>query len=137
MCSVYHIMMNKCVFFFKMEYCCILNFLPQLMKIQESLNNFLLDSTKIMFNDVENTDSLITHIMAFTKNLMQADRCSMFLVDDDRWVNMYNCAIRRSIVPPKPYLKTANTETTPFHKKLSYNALFDLAVLSIEFHKIN
>jgi len=54
------------------------------MKIQESLNNFLLDSTKIMFNDVENTDSLITHIMAFTKNLMQADRCSMFLVDDDR-----------------------------------------------------
>lgn len=56
----------------------------QLLKIQEALNSFLLESTKVMFDEMEDIDSLITNIMAFTKDLVSADRCSLFLVDEDR-----------------------------------------------------
>ncbi|KAL4229999.1 hypothetical protein ACF0H5_010387 [Mactra antiquata] len=51
---------------------------------KDALNKFLLETTKVMFDDMENIDLLVTNIMMFTKDLVSADRCSLFLVDNDR-----------------------------------------------------
>ncbi|XP_053400578.1 cAMP and cAMP-inhibited cGMP 3',5'-cyclic phosphodiesterase 10A-like [Mercenaria mercenaria] len=56
----------------------------KLMKIHEALNEFLLETTKVMFDDIYNIDHLVNHIMIFTKNLVSADRCALFLVDEER-----------------------------------------------------
>lgn len=56
----------------------------QLLKVQDALNNFLLETTKVMFDDLDNIDALVTKIMMFTKDLVSADRCALFLVDKDR-----------------------------------------------------
>jgi hypothetical protein len=37
-----------------------------------------------MFDDMENIDTLVTNIMTFTKDLVTADRCALFLVDEER-----------------------------------------------------
>lgn len=46
-------------------------------------NEFLLDTAKSMFEEVTDTDTLIQNIMGFTKNLVKADRCALFLVDEE------------------------------------------------------
>lgn len=56
----------------------------KLLKIQEALNKFLLETTKVMFDDIYDTDHLVKHIMIFTKNLVSADRCALFLVDEEK-----------------------------------------------------
>lgn len=56
----------------------------QLLKLQDALNNFLLETTRVMFDDMENIDQLVTNIMTFTKDLVSADRCALFLVDEER-----------------------------------------------------
>ena len=56
----------------------------QWLTVQTQMNEYLLDSTKILFDDIDNIDSLVTNIMTFTKDLVSAERCSLFLVDEDR-----------------------------------------------------
>ncbi|KAL5012488.1 hypothetical protein ScPMuIL_011039 [Solemya velum] len=46
-------------------------------------NEFLLDTAKSMFEEVTDTDTLVRTIMGFTKNLVKADRCALFLVDEE------------------------------------------------------
>ena len=41
--------------------------LNKVLKLQTQLNNYLLDTTKVMFDDIENIDALVTNIMMFTK----------------------------------------------------------------------
>ena len=41
--------------------------LNKMLKAQTTLNNYLLDTTKVMFDDIQNIDSLVTNIMMFTK----------------------------------------------------------------------
>ncbi|KAL4230000.1 cAMP and cAMP-inhibited cGMP 3' [Mactra antiquata] len=73
--------------------CCVMSWvgaciqkikMNKLLKMQDSFNNFLLESTKVMFDDMYNTDQLVTNIMTFTKDLVSADRCALFLVDEER-----------------------------------------------------
>ncbi|KAL5012133.1 hypothetical protein ScPMuIL_010684 [Solemya velum] len=58
-----------------------------LMKIihtQQRLNDFLLSTTKVMFDEITSIDVLVQSIMSATKNLISADRCALFLVDKER-----------------------------------------------------
>ena len=41
--------------------------LNKVLKAQTTLNNYLLDTTKVMFDDIQNIDALVTNIMMFTK----------------------------------------------------------------------
>ena len=41
--------------------------LNKVLKVQTRLNNYLLDTTKVMFDDIQNIDALVTNIMMFTK----------------------------------------------------------------------
>lgn len=41
--------------------------LNKVLKAQQTLNNYLLDTTRKMFDDIQNIDSLVTNIMMFTK----------------------------------------------------------------------
>jgi len=50
---------------------------------QTELNDFLLEISHIMFNDVVEMDMLVKKIMLYAKELVQADRCALFLVDHD------------------------------------------------------
>ncbi|KAH3831141.1 hypothetical protein DPMN_104403 [Dreissena polymorpha] len=61
----------------------------QLLKIQARLNQYLLQSARSLFDDMQNIDLLITKIMTFTKELVSADRCSLFLVDQVRCVQFH------------------------------------------------
>lgn len=54
-----------------------------MLKIQRTLNEFLLEATKVMFDDLYNIDSIVDNIMIFTKELVSADRCALFLVDEE------------------------------------------------------
>ncbi|XP_077977683.1 cAMP and cAMP-inhibited cGMP 3',5'-cyclic phosphodiesterase 10A-like [Glandiceps talaboti] len=54
-----------------------------LMK-QRELNDFLLEVSQVIFDDIVAMDTLIEHIMTFAKNLVNADRCALFLVDQAR-----------------------------------------------------
>lgn len=56
----------------------------QLLKIQSTLDSYLLETTKVMFDDMDNIDLLITNIMTFAKVLVSADRCGLFLVDEEK-----------------------------------------------------
>ena len=53
----------------------------QLQK-QSELNDFLLEISKMMFNDIVDMDILIEKIMLYAKELVQADRSALFLVDE-------------------------------------------------------
>ena len=55
-----------------------------MLRIQETLNNFLLETTRVMFDDMDDIDTLVTNIMTFTKDLVNADRCALFLLDEER-----------------------------------------------------
>lgn len=59
------------------------NGLRRIMTAQETLNDFLLESTKHMFIEMTSIDTVVQNVMTFTKELVQADRCSLFLVDDE------------------------------------------------------
>ncbi|XP_070569294.1 cAMP and cAMP-inhibited cGMP 3',5'-cyclic phosphodiesterase 10A-like [Ptychodera flava] len=54
-----------------------------LMK-QRELNDFLLEVSRVIFDDIIAMDTLIEHIMTFAKNLVNADRCALFQIDDER-----------------------------------------------------
>ena len=46
--------------------------LNKVLKAQTTLNNYLLDTTKVMFDDIQNIDALVTNIMMFTKVIFKA-----------------------------------------------------------------
>ncbi|XP_072178448.1 cAMP and cAMP-inhibited cGMP 3',5'-cyclic phosphodiesterase 10A-like [Diadema setosum] len=51
-----------------------------LMK-QREFNDFLLQVSRVIFDDIAAIDALSQHIMMFAKSLVNADRCAFFLVD--------------------------------------------------------
>ncbi|XP_060064036.1 cAMP and cAMP-inhibited cGMP 3',5'-cyclic phosphodiesterase 10A-like [Ylistrum balloti] len=59
------------------------NNMKRVLNSQQHLNDFLLETTRIIFDEMTSTDLLVQKIMMFTKNLVSADRCSMFLVDEE------------------------------------------------------
>lgn len=59
------------------------NNMKRVLNSQQHLNDFLLETTRIIFDEMTSTDLLVQKIMMFTKNLVNADRCSMFLVDEE------------------------------------------------------
>ena len=54
------------------------------LQLQTKLNSFLLDASKELFDDTISIDNLVQNILQFTKNLVNADRCAMFLADEER-----------------------------------------------------
>ena len=58
----------------------------QLLRLQSILNTSILEATKVMFDDMDNIDVLVTNIMTFAKTLVSAERCGLFLVDRNTWV---------------------------------------------------
>ncbi|XP_064618412.1 cAMP and cAMP-inhibited cGMP 3',5'-cyclic phosphodiesterase 10A-like [Liolophura sinensis] len=58
--------------------------LNRILTTQTKLNDFLLGTTRIMFDDMMSIDSLIQNIMMYTKGLVNADRASLFLVDEEK-----------------------------------------------------
>ncbi|XP_034040194.1 cAMP and cAMP-inhibited cGMP 3',5'-cyclic phosphodiesterase 10A isoform X6 [Thalassophryne amazonica] len=50
---------------------------------QRELNDFLLDVSKTYFDNIVAIDSLLEHIMIYAKNLVNADRCALFQVDNN------------------------------------------------------
>ena len=54
------------------------------LKKQAELNDFLLGVSRDMFDDIIELDSLVEKIMVYTKDLIRADRCALFLVDKER-----------------------------------------------------
>ncbi|XP_071820028.1 cAMP and cAMP-inhibited cGMP 3',5'-cyclic phosphodiesterase 10A-like isoform X1 [Apostichopus japonicus] len=48
---------------------------------QREFNNFLLEVSRVIFDDIVAIDTLTEHIMTFAKDLVQADRCTLFLLD--------------------------------------------------------
>ncbi|XP_041461752.1 cAMP and cAMP-inhibited cGMP 3',5'-cyclic phosphodiesterase 10A-like [Lytechinus variegatus] len=52
-----------------------------LMK-QREFNDFLLEVSRVIFDDIVAIDDLSKHIMMFAKSLVSADRCALFLVDN-------------------------------------------------------
>ncbi|XP_061645057.1 cAMP and cAMP-inhibited cGMP 3',5'-cyclic phosphodiesterase 10A isoform X1 [Phyllopteryx taeniolatus] len=50
---------------------------------QTELNDFLLDVSKTYFDNIVAIDSLLEHIMIYAKNLVNADRCALFQVDQN------------------------------------------------------
>ncbi|XP_062980529.1 cAMP and cAMP-inhibited cGMP 3',5'-cyclic phosphodiesterase 10A isoform X2 [Elgaria multicarinata webbii] len=48
---------------------------------QTELNDFLLDVSKTYFDNIVAIDALLEHIMIYAKNLVNADRCALFQVD--------------------------------------------------------
>ncbi|XP_033761202.1 cAMP and cAMP-inhibited cGMP 3',5'-cyclic phosphodiesterase 10A-like [Pecten maximus] len=51
---------------------------------QQYLIDFLLENTKELFDGVTKTEELVPKIMRHTKDLVKADRCSLFLVDNEK-----------------------------------------------------
>ncbi|XP_064628518.1 cAMP and cAMP-inhibited cGMP 3',5'-cyclic phosphodiesterase 10A-like isoform X2 [Lineus longissimus] len=51
---------------------------------QRELNDFLLEVSRVIFDDIITSDKLVSRIMMFAKNLVAASRCSFFLVDLER-----------------------------------------------------
>lgn len=60
------------------------NSLKNIVNAQQQLNDFLLDTTKEMFDEMTCIDNVVKKILSFTKDLVNADRCSLFLVDEDK-----------------------------------------------------
>ncbi|KAK3100066.1 hypothetical protein FSP39_014218 [Pinctada imbricata] len=51
---------------------------------QQGLNNFLLETTKDLFDEMTCLDTVVQKVIMFTKDLVKAERCNLFLMDDDR-----------------------------------------------------
>ncbi|XP_038079334.1 cAMP and cAMP-inhibited cGMP 3',5'-cyclic phosphodiesterase 10A-like [Patiria miniata] len=51
-----------------------------LMK-QREFNDFLLEVSRVIFDDIVAIDTLTEHIIMFAKSLVNADRCALFLLD--------------------------------------------------------
>ncbi|XP_071801012.1 cAMP and cAMP-inhibited cGMP 3',5'-cyclic phosphodiesterase 10A-like [Asterias amurensis] len=51
-----------------------------LMK-QRAFNDFLLEVSRVIFDDIVAIDTLTEHIIMFAKSLVSADRCALFLLD--------------------------------------------------------
>ncbi|XP_033101173.1 cAMP and cAMP-inhibited cGMP 3',5'-cyclic phosphodiesterase 10A-like isoform X2 [Anneissia japonica] len=54
----------------------------QSLEQQQEFNRFLLEVSRVIFDDIVATDNLTEHIMTFTKSLVNADRCALFLLDE-------------------------------------------------------
>ncbi|KAK3593544.1 hypothetical protein CHS0354_018625 [Potamilus streckersoni] len=54
------------------------------LSVQKQINNFLLEKTKVIFDNIEDIDQLIGNILLFTKDCVNADRCALFLVDEEK-----------------------------------------------------
>lgn len=55
-----------------------------MLQKQADLNDFLLEVSKVMFDDMIVIDKLVERIILFTKDLVQAERCTLFLIDKER-----------------------------------------------------
>ncbi|KAK2184282.1 hypothetical protein NP493_274g03029 [Ridgeia piscesae] len=55
-----------------------------MLKKQNDLNDFLLEVSKAFFDEVGMMSSLLEKIMQYTKDLVHADRISLFLVDKEK-----------------------------------------------------
>ncbi|ESO89352.1 hypothetical protein LOTGIDRAFT_106271 [Lottia gigantea] len=64
--------------------CLHLSQINKVLETQQELNDFLLETTKQLFDDVISIDSLIQSIMHSTKNLVNAERCALFLIDHQK-----------------------------------------------------
>ena len=51
---------------------------------QEHLNDFLLETTKEIFDEMTCLDTVVKKVMMFTKDLVKAERCALFLVDEEK-----------------------------------------------------
>ncbi|XP_067674184.1 cAMP and cAMP-inhibited cGMP 3',5'-cyclic phosphodiesterase 10A-like [Haliotis asinina] len=56
----------------------------RVLMTQSKLNDFLLDTTKVLFDEMISIDTLVQTIMYHTKDLVQADRSALFLVDEEK-----------------------------------------------------
>ncbi|EDO32086.1 predicted protein, partial [Nematostella vectensis] len=60
---------------------------------QKDLNTFLLNVVRSIFDEVCTMDTVIEKIMAFAKKLVNADRCSLFLLDqasEELFANLFD-----------------------------------------------
>ena len=58
--------------------------LKKTLNTQSKLNDFLLETSKEIFDEMNCVDTVVQKIMMFTKELVNADRISMFLVDEEK-----------------------------------------------------
>ncbi|KAL3878516.1 hypothetical protein ACJMK2_030856 [Sinanodonta woodiana] len=56
----------------------------KVLNVQKHVNTFLLEKTRIIFDDIEDIDHLISNILLMTKDCVNADRCALFLVDEEK-----------------------------------------------------
>ncbi|VDI45847.1 cAMP and cAMP-inhibited cGMP 3',5'-cyclic phosphodiesterase 10 [Mytilus galloprovincialis] len=54
------------------------------LNTQSKLNDFLLETSREIFDEMNCVDTVVQKIMTFTKQLVNADRISMFLVDEEK-----------------------------------------------------
>ncbi|XP_016852763.1 cAMP and cAMP-inhibited cGMP 3',5'-cyclic phosphodiesterase 10A isoform X5 [Anolis carolinensis] len=66
----------------QVEFLQYLNQVSRGLAKQTELNDFLLDVSKTYFDNIVAIDSLLEHIMIYAKNLVNADRCALFQVDE-------------------------------------------------------
>lgn len=60
------------------------NGLKRILDTQHELNEFLLEITKDLFKEITCVDRVANTILHFTKDLLHADRCSMYLVEEEQ-----------------------------------------------------
>lgn len=60
------------------------NGLKRILDTQHELNEFLLEITKGLFKEITCVDKVVKTILHFTKHLLHADRCSMYLVEEEQ-----------------------------------------------------
>ncbi|XP_041360907.1 cAMP and cAMP-inhibited cGMP 3',5'-cyclic phosphodiesterase 10A-like [Gigantopelta aegis] len=91
----------------------------QLLQLQVKLNKFLLESSKKLFDDKISIDSLVENILQFTKTQVNADRCAMFLADEERkqlyahYFDDGSMENERSVFTKKQHIRF------PFHKGIA------------------
>ncbi|XP_062608258.1 cAMP and cAMP-inhibited cGMP 3',5'-cyclic phosphodiesterase 10A-like [Saccostrea cucullata] len=60
------------------------NGLKRILDTQHELNEFLLEITKGLFKEITCVDKVAKTILHFTKDLLDADRCSMYVIDEEQ-----------------------------------------------------
>ena len=51
---------------------------------QEHLNDFLLETTKEIFDEMTCLDTVVKKVMMFTKELVKSERSALFLVNEEK-----------------------------------------------------
>ena len=60
------------------------------LRQQRNLNDFLLDVIKSLFKDI-NVDKVVTRIMGYAKQLVNADRAALFMIDgEDLYAQLFD-----------------------------------------------